>query len=152
MRSGAVSGQIRVICVATGIADDDTSSLPRRPERRRIHCVQILLVPMASCAHVPRPPSKSQNGDLHRPMAWFPGAYVRGPAHPVMGTCTLRVWGAAGRGCHTPAWPGSAHCVRSSYVKCALFGISTPADRWPPCLEGDFGDPGETFREAPSPQ
>jgi hypothetical protein len=36
--------------------------------------VQILLVPMASCAHVP--PPKSQDSDLHRPMAWFPGAYA----------------------------------------------------------------------------
>ena len=39
--------------------------------------------------------------------------------------------GAAGRGCHTPAWLGSARFARSSYVNRALFGISTSADRWP---------------------
>jgi hypothetical protein len=45
----------------------------------------------------------------------------------------MRVWGlrAAGRGCHTPAWPGSAHFVRSSCVNRASFGrISTSADPW----------------------
>ena len=35
--------------------------------------------------------------------------------------------GHTGRGCHTPAWPGSARFVRSSYVNRALFGISTSA-------------------------
>jgi hypothetical protein len=37
-----------------------------------------------------------------------------------------RVWGAAGRGCHMPAWPGSAHFMRSYYhdVYRALFGIT----------------------------
>ena len=79
---------------------------------------------MASCAHVP--PPKSQDSDLHRPMAWFPGAYVL----RALSWAHVRVWGAAGRGCHTPAWPGSAHFVRSSYVNRALFGISTSAD---PC-------------------
>jgi hypothetical protein len=34
-------------------------------------CVRIK---MASCTHVP--PPKSQDSDLHRPMAWFTGAYV----------------------------------------------------------------------------
>ena len=147
--------------------------------------VQILLVPMASCAHVPRP--KCQDSDLHRPMAWFPAAYVlralswahgrvwgaagRGchaTAWPVI--CALcvfslckscfirdidlcgpmawfpgayvlralswvhvRVWGAARRGCRTPAWPGSAHLVCFPYVNRALFGTSSSADRWPPC-------------------
>ena len=79
---------------------------------------------MASCAHVP--PPKSQDSDLHRPMAWFPGAYIL----RALSWAHVRVWGAAGRGCHTPAWPGSAHFVRSSYVNRALFGISTSAD---PC-------------------
>ena len=45
----------------------------------------------------------------------------------------VRVWGAAGRGCHSPASPGSARFARSSYVNRALFGIWTSADRWPPC-------------------
>ena len=79
---------------------------------------------MASCAHVP--PPKSQDSDLHRPMAWFPGAY----ALRTLSGAHVRVWGAAGRGCHSPAWPGSAHFVRSSYVNRALFGMSTSAD---PC-------------------
>ena len=59
--------------------------------------------------------------DLHRPMAWFPGACVLRALSWAHG----RVWGAAGRGCHTPAWPGSARFARSSYVNRALFGIST---------------------------
>jgi hypothetical protein len=84
--------------------------------------VQILLVPMASfCAHVP--PPKSQDSDLHRPMAWFPGAY----ALRALSWAHVRVCGAAWCSCHTPAWPGSAHFVRSSYVNRALFGISTSA-------------------------
>ena len=59
--------------------------------------------------------------DLHRPMAWLPGAYdLRTISWP-----HGRVWGAAGRGCHSPASPGSAHFSRSSYVNRALFGIST---------------------------
>jgi hypothetical protein len=89
--------------------------------------VYILLVPMASCAHVPRP--KCQDIDLRRPMAWFPGAYVL----RALSWAHVRVWGAAGRGCHTPAWPRNAHFAHSSYVNRALFGISTSADRWPPC-------------------
>jgi len=74
---------------------------------------------MASCAHVP--PPKSQYSDLHRPVAWFPGAYVL----RALSWAHVSVWGAAGRGCHTPAWPGSARFARSSYVNRALFGIST---------------------------
>jgi hypothetical protein len=59
--------------------------------------------------------------DLHRPMAWSPGvADLR-----TLSWAHGRVWGAAGRGCHTPVWPGSAHFVRSSYVNRAVFGIST---------------------------
>jgi hypothetical protein len=59
--------------------------------------------------------------DLRRPMAWFPGAYdLR-----TLSWAHVRVWGAAGRGCHTPASPGSARFARSSYVNRALFGIST---------------------------
>ena len=46
---------------------------------------------------------------------------------------TRRVWRAAGRGYHTPAWPGSAHFVCFPYVNRALFGTATSADRWPPC-------------------
>ena len=93
-----------------------TSSLPEQKNR-----VQILLVPMALCAHVPRP--KCQDNDLHRPMARFPGAYVL----RALSWAHVRVWGAAGRGCHTPASPGSAHFVRSCYVNRALLGISTSA-------------------------
>jgi hypothetical protein len=81
---------------------------------------------MASCAHVP--PPECQDCDLRRPMAWFPGAYIL----RALSGARVRVWGAAGRGCHTPAWPGIAHFVWFSYVNRALFGISTSADRWPP--------------------
>ena len=37
----------------------------------------------------------------------------------------MRVWGAAGRGCHIPDWLGIAPFARSSYVNRAFFGIST---------------------------
>ena len=60
-------------------------------------------------------------------MAWFPGAYdLR-----ALSWAHVRVWGAAGRGCHAPASPGNAHFVCFPYVNRALFGISTSADRWP---------------------
>ena len=59
--------------------------------------------------------------DLCGPMTWFPGAYVL----RALSWAHVRVRGAAGRGCHTPAWPGSARFARSSYVNRALFGIST---------------------------
>jgi hypothetical protein len=55
--------------------------------------------------------------------AWLPGAYdLR-----ALSWAHVRVWGAAGRGCHTPASPGSAHFVRSCYVNRALLGKSTSA-------------------------
>jgi len=54
-------------------------------------------------------------------MAWFPGAYDLRTLSWAYG----RVWRAAGRGCHTPASPGSARFARSFYVNRALFGIST---------------------------
>ncbi len=82
--------------------------------------------------------SQARMSEVLRTLSW---AHVRCASGEPLGAAAWH-W-------HTPAWPGSAHCVRSSYVNCALFGISTSADRWPPCLEGDFGDPGETFREAP---
>ena len=77
---------------------------------------------MASCAHVP--PPKFQDSDLRRPMAaWFPGAYdLR-----ALSWTHVRVWGAAGRGWHTPSWLGIVRFARSSYVNRALFGISTSA-------------------------
>ena len=68
-----------------------------------------------------------RDSDLHRPMACFPGAY----ALRALSWAHLRVWGATGRGYHTPASQGIAHFAHSSYVNRALFGISTSADRWP---------------------
>jgi hypothetical protein len=62
-------------------------------------------------------------------MACFPGAYVL----RALSWAHVRVWEAAGRGCDTPARPGNAQFAHSSYVNRALFGISTSADRWPPC-------------------
>jgi hypothetical protein len=44
------------------------------------------------------------------PMAWFPGAYVL----RALSWAYVRVWGAAGRGCHSPASPGIAHFAHSS--------------------------------------
>jgi hypothetical protein len=67
--------------------------------------------------------------DLCGPTACFPGAY----ALRALSWAHLRVWGATGRGYHTPASQGIAHFAHSSYVNRALFGISTSADRWPPC-------------------
>ena len=71
---------------------------------------------------------KCQVCDLHRPMAWFPGAHVL----RALSRIYMRVWGAAGRGCHSPAWLGSARFARCSYVNRALFGIST-ADKAQRC-------------------
>ena len=67
--------------------------------------------------------------DLCGPMACFPSAY----ALRALSWADVHVRGAAGRGYHTPAWPGSAHFARSSYVNRALFGVSTSAHRLPPC-------------------
>ena len=100
-------------------SDNDTSSLPER----RVACRFVLFRwHRAHTCH----PLKCQVCDLCGPMAWYPGAYDLRALSWAHG----RVWGAAGRGCHTPAWPGSAHFVRSSYVNRALFGMSTSAD---PC-------------------
>ena len=84
--------------------------------------MQILLVPMASCAHVP--PPTFQDSDLRRPIAAsVPGAYdLR-----ALSWAHMRAWGAAGRGCPTPARPGIAPFARPSYVNRAFFGISTDA-------------------------
>ena len=65
--------------------------------------------------------------DLCGPTACFPGAY----ALRALSWAHLRVWGATGRGYHTPASQGIAHFAHSSSVNRALFGISTFADRWP---------------------
>jgi hypothetical protein len=74
---------------------------------------------MASCAHVP--PPKCQDSDLRRPMAaCFPGAYdLR-----ALSRSHVRVWGAAGRGCRTLAWPGSAR-------------FATPPMHWKMCFIRD---------------
>ena len=103
-------------------SDNGTSSLPEQ----RIACRFVFF--RGHRAHTCHP-LKCQVCDLRRPMAWFPGAYDLRDLSWAHG----RVWGAAGRGCHTPASPGSAHFVRSSYiyVNRALFGISTSTDRWP---------------------
>jgi hypothetical protein len=97
-------------------SDNDTSSLPER----RIACRFFLF---RWHRHVP--PPKCQDSDLHRQMVSFPGAYVL----RALSWVHVPVWGAAGRGCHTPAWPGSARFAHSSYVNRAVFGISTSADR-----------------------
>ena len=104
-------------------SDNDMSSL----SERRVAC-KFFFFPVASCAHVP--PPKFQDSDLRRPIAaWFPGASdLR-----ALSWAHVRVRGAAERGCHTPAWLGIARFAPSSYVNRALFGISTSADRWPPC-------------------
>ena len=98
---------------------NDTSSLSERRIARRFFLVRWH---RAHTCHA----LKCQHSDLHRPMAWFPGAHVL----RALSWVHVRVWGAAGRGCHTLVWPGSAHFVRSSYVNRALFGISTFTDRW----------------------
>ena len=95
-------------------SDNGTSSLPEQ----RIACRFVLFRwHRAHTCH----PLKCQVCDLCGPMAWFPGAYGLRALSWAHG----RVWGAAGRGCHIPASPGSARFARSSYVNRALFGIST---------------------------
>jgi hypothetical protein len=100
-------------------SNNRTSSLPEQ----RIECRFVLFRwHRAHTCHA----LKCQVCDLRRPMAWFPGVYDLRALSWTHG----RVWGAAGRGCHMSAWPGSAHFARSSYVNRALFGISTAAVRW----------------------
>jgi hypothetical protein len=95
-------------------SDNGTSSLPEQ----RIECRFVLFRwHRAHTCHA----LKCQVCDLCGPMAWYPGAYDLRALSWAHG----RVWGAAGRGCHTPASPGSARFARSSYVNRALFGIST---------------------------
>ena len=101
-------------------SDNDTSSLPER----RVACRFVLFRwHRAHTCHA----RKCQVCDLCGPMAWYRGAYDLRALSWAHG----RVWGAAGRGCHIPASPGSARFARSSYVNRALFGISTSAVRWP---------------------
>ena len=102
-------------------SDNDASWLPER----RIACGFFLF--RWHRAYTSDTGNVSPDSDLHRPMGWFPGAYDLRTLSWAHG----RVRGAAGRGCHTPATPGSARFARSSYVNRALFGISTSADRWP---------------------
>ena len=126
-------------------SDNGTSSLPeQRIERRFV----LFRWHRAHTWHA----LKCQVCDLRRPMAWFRGAYVLRALSWAHG----RVWGAAGRGCHTPASPGSARFARSSYVNRALFGISTSTDRWhgseahmscAPC-HGHMGASGEPLGAA----
>ena len=95
-------------------SDNGTSSLPEQ----RIECRFVLFRwHRAHTCHA----LKCQVCDLCGPMAWFPCAWDLRALSSAYG----RVWGAAGRGCHVPVWPGSAHFVRSSYVNRDLFGIST---------------------------
>ena len=100
---------------------NDTSSLSERRIARRFF---LFRWHRAHTCHA----LKCQDSDLQRPMAWFPGAHVL----RTMSWAHVRVWGAAGRGCHTLVWPGSARFARSSYVNRALFGIST-ADKAQRC-------------------
>ena len=127
-------------------SDNDTSSLPERIISRRFF---LFRWHRAHTCHA----LQCQDSDLRRPMAaWFPGAYdlrAQSWAH-------VRVWRAAGRGWHTPAWLGIARFARSSYVNRAIFGISTSTDRWPgsqarmPCAPcpGPLGASGEPLGAA----
>jgi hypothetical protein len=100
-------------------SDNGTSS----PPERRIACRFVLFRwHRAHTCHA----LKCQVCDLCGPIASFPGTYDLRTISWAHG----HVWGAAGRGCHSPASPGNAHFVRSSYVNRALFGISTSTDRW----------------------
>ena len=74
--------------------------------------------------------------DLHPPMAWFPGAY----ALRALSWAHVRVWGATGRGYHTPASQGIAHFAHSSYVNRALVGISTFGFRMERSARAEFGE------------
>ena len=97
-------------------SDNNISSLPERRVARRLclfrwHREQTCDLP------------KFQDSGLHRPMAWFPGAY----GLRALSWAHVHVWGAAGRGCHTPASPGGGRFASSAHVNRALFGISTSA-------------------------
>ena len=98
---------------------NDTGSLPERRVARR-----FFLFRWHRAHYVPHP--KCQDSDLGQTdTAWFPGASdLR-----ALPWAHLSVRGAAGRGCHSPAWLGIARFARSSYVNRALFGISTSAVR-----------------------
>jgi hypothetical protein len=98
-------------------SDNDMSSLSERRIARRFFLYRW------HRAHTCHPP-KFRDSDLRRPTAaWFPGAYdLR-----ALSWTHVCVWGAAGRGWHTPVWLGIVRFARSSYVNRALFGISTSA-------------------------
>ncbi len=98
-------------------SDNDMSSLSERRVARRF------FVSRWHRAHTCHPP-KFRDSDLRRTIAaWLPGASdLR-----ALSWAHVRVRGAAGRGCHIPAWLGIARFARSSYVSRALFGISTSA-------------------------
>ena len=72
---------------------------------------------MASCAHVP--PPKSQVCDLHRPMAWFPGAYVLRAARAALSWAHVRVcqWAAAWRGA-LPHAGLAGECALCAFLLC----------------------------------
>ena len=105
-------------------SDTDTSSLPER----RIACRFFLF--RWHRAHTCHPVHVRTATSADR---WPPSYQARMTCAPGHGRICAATWEAAGRGCHTPAWPGSAHFVCFPYVNRALFGISTSADRWPPC-------------------
>jgi hypothetical protein len=74
-------------------SDNDTSSLPERRIERRFFLFRW------HRAHTSDTGNVSPDSDLHRPVAWFPGAYdLR-----ALSWALVRVWGAAGRGCHFTA-------------------------------------------------
>ena len=53
----------------------------------------------------------SPYSDLYRPMAWFPGAYdLR-----VLSWAHVRVWGAAGGGCHAGF---AGECALCAFLLC----------------------------------
>jgi hypothetical protein len=96
-------------------SENDSSSLPAQICRfflfrwHRAHTCQILNV---------RTATSTDGAYVLRALSWL----------------HMRVMGAGGRGCHTPAWPGTARFARSSYVSRALiYSGSTSADREPPC-------------------
>ena len=104
-------------------SDNGPSSLPERSVARRFF---LFRWHRAHTCH-PLNSRTATSADRSSPGSQFPGASdLR-----ALPWAYVRVRGAAGRGCHLPAWLGRARFARSSYVNRALFGIWTAADRWP---------------------
>jgi len=92
--TGAYDTSTRLHATRSNIrSDNGTSSLPEQRIERRFFLFRWHRAYTSHTGNV------SPYSDLHRPMGWFPGAYDLRALSWTHG----RVWGAAGRGCTSPA-------------------------------------------------